>query len=284
MRIDKNIVGKKVGGLFARWRDSLARLLIKAGFTPNTLTLIGLGINVIATIAFGYRRPILAGVILIIAGAFDVLDGAVARMSGRVTSFGAFFDSVIDRYSDIAIFIGIIIYYALEKSKFYITLSVIALIGTIMTSYVRARAECIIPSCKVGFMERPERTVTIIIGSLTNHLYMVVWILAFFTNLTVIHRIFETRRQLAKVPAGVSPEPILSLDETYTPSTPLERVFQGIKRVLFWDYPRLTWQHDLLCGMLIVLLVFAPYALFLFFLYALIGIILVVRLISASSS
>jgi len=254
---DKNIVGKKIGGLFAGWRDALAQFLIKSGVSPNTLTLIGLAINVMATVAFAYGRPRLAGVILIIAGAFDVLDGAVARMSGRVTPFGAFFDSVIDRYSDIAIFVGILIYYALRKSKLYITLTGIALVGTIMTSYIRARAECIIPSCKVGFMERPERTVTIIIGALANHLYMVVWILAFFTNLTVIHRIFETRKQLSGVPVGAVHESFLFSD-MYARFGSSGKWLRGLKKVLFWEYPRLTWQHDLLCAILIALLIFAP--------------------------
>jgi CDP-diacylglycerol--glycerol-3-phosphate 3-phosphatidyltransferase len=284
MRIDKNIIGKKVGGLFAGWRDSLAKLLIRSNLSPNTLTLIGLGINLLATIALAYRHPALAGIILIIAGAFDVLDGAVARKAGRVTDFGAFFDSVIDRYSDIAIFIGIIIYYAREKSIFYITLSGIALIGAIMTSYVRARAECIIPGCKVGFMERPERTVTIIIGALANHLSMVVWILAIFSNLTVIHRIFETRKQLSKVPVGTDREFFLLSDEVDIERNPWKKVLRGIKNVLFWEYPRLTWQHDLLCGMLIALLIFSPYTSFLMTLYVLIGVALLVRSLSMSSS
>ena len=107
-----------------------------------------------------------AGLVVVIAGIFDMVDGEVARRTKRVTKFGAFFDSVIDRYSDMVLLLGLVIWYAKINRIFYVGLTGFVLIGSIMTSYTRARAESLIPACKVGFLERPERIVLLIIGAL----------------------------------------------------------------------------------------------------------------------
>src|SRR5262249_25818191 len=133
-----------------------------------------------------------AGVVVIGAGVFDMVDGRVARETGQVTRFGGFFDSVIDRYSDLALFMGLLVYYASINRFFYIVLTAIVMTGSVMTSYARARAENVIPSCKVGFMERPERVVLIIIGALFDRMAAVLWVLAVLSNVTVIHRMIHT--------------------------------------------------------------------------------------------
>ena len=170
--------------------------------SPNALTFIGLLINVLAGILFGYahadnqRRMFLyAGLVIIAAGIFDMVDGRVARATNQVTQFGGFFDSVIDRYSDVALFFGLLVYYARANRFFYVVMVAFVMVSSVMVSYARARAESLIPSCKVGFMERPERIVLIILGSLFNHwgvMAPVLWVLAVLSTITVINRISYT--------------------------------------------------------------------------------------------
>src|SRR6059036_1630666 len=107
-----------------------------------------------------------AALVVIGAGLFDMVDGRVARATSQVTRFGGFFDSVLDRYSDLALFMGLLVYYASINRFFYIVLTAIVMTGSVMISYTRARAENSIPKCKVGFLERPERVVLIILGAL----------------------------------------------------------------------------------------------------------------------
>ena len=125
-----------------------------------------------------------------------MLDGAVARVSQSETRFGAFYDSVIDRYSDVIILQGLLVYYARNQMLGYVVLVGVVIMGSVLTSYTRARAESLILSCKVGFMERPERIVLLIIGGLTNRMEAVLWILAILGNWTVISRIYYTWKEL----------------------------------------------------------------------------------------
>lgn len=180
---------KYVGGL----RNAIAEALKIIVPNPNFLTFTGLVFNIVVAILFAFGHIVGAGFMMFLSGAFDVLDGAVARASKRVSRFGAFFDSVIDRYSDLALFVGIMVYFAQLRNTFYLTLTGIALIGTVMISYTRARAEVEITSCKVGFMERPERHITLMLGAMFDHLITAVWILAVATHLDAIHRIFRAR-------------------------------------------------------------------------------------------
>ena len=146
--------------------------------------------------AYGYFRW--AGGMIILAGLFDMLDGRVARLSNRVTPFGGFFDSVLDRYSDLCLMIGLLVFYGRINRFWYVTLVAFVMIGSVMVSYTRARAENLIPSCKVGFLERPERTALLIIGAMFDRMAPVLWVIAVLSTLTVIHRIVytwqETRR------------------------------------------------------------------------------------------
>jgi len=169
---------------------------------PNYLTFIGLLINVGAAVLFGYANADnqaslfrWAAITIIGAGVFDMVDGRVARATGQVTEFGGFFDSVIDRYSDVALYFGLLVYYARANRFFYIVLTALVMVTSVMISYTRARAEVLIPKCKVGFMERPERIVLVIIGGLFNRMAPVLWVIAVIGNITVIHRIWYTYLQ-----------------------------------------------------------------------------------------
>jgi CDP-diacylglycerol--glycerol-3-phosphate 3-phosphatidyltransferase len=121
-----------------------------------------------------------------------MVDGRVARESNRVTRFGGFFDSVLDRYSDLCLLIGLLVYYASIDRYFYVVLTAVVMMGSVMVSYTRARAENTIPKCKVGFLERPERVVLILIGALFNRMGPVLWVIAVLSTVTVIHRMIYT--------------------------------------------------------------------------------------------
>lgn len=187
MSLTSNI-GKGAGFLL----DGIVRALALSRIHPNMLTAIGLVINAGAAVAFGAGKFMAGALIVIGAGLFDMVDGRVARHTNTVTPFGAFFDSVIDRYSDLAIYFGLLVYYARLNRLFYVALVALAMTGSVMVSYTRARAESLIPTCKVGFMERPERIVLLIIGGLSNRMAAVLWVIAVISNITVLHRIVYT--------------------------------------------------------------------------------------------
>jgi CDP-diacylglycerol---glycerol-3-phosphate 3-phosphatidyltransferase len=181
---------------------AIVRGLALTRISPNVLTFIGLVINIGAGILFGFasgddqqRMFLYAGLVIIGAGIFDMVDGRVARATNQVTVFGAFFDSVIDRYSDVALFFGLLVYYARANRFFYVVLVAFVMISSVMVSYTRARAESLIGSCKVGFMERPERIVLVIIGALFNRMAPVLWVIAVLSTITVVHRIQHTYRE-----------------------------------------------------------------------------------------
>lgn len=181
----------------ARWLlEKIVNALAATGVHPNVLTFIGLVINIWAAVLFGAGRFPAAGGVMILAGVFDMVDGRVARVQGRVTKFGAFFDSVIDRYSDLALYLGLLWYYAGIGRGRYAILVGVAMAGSVMVSYTRARAESLIRECKAGFFERPERIVLLIIGALADRMAPALWLLAIGPNITVIHRIVHTWREI----------------------------------------------------------------------------------------
>ena len=151
---------------------------VALGIHPNTLTLIGVLINVAAACALGVNRFLLAGVIMIVANIFDFIDGKVAYQLQLQSRFGAFWDSTLDRFSDLALLTGLIFLYSKVGRSDYVMVASLAMMFSIMTSYARARAESLIEKCKVGFMERPERIVLFMIGAFTNRMGAVLWVIA----------------------------------------------------------------------------------------------------------
>jgi len=189
--------------------DTMVRWLAFGGISPNILTVIGVTINVGCGVLFGFGEFFWAGIVLIIANLFDMLDGNVARLTGRVTKFGAFLDSSLDRLSDMVAFLGIIAFYASntpQHSLLNVVLAGTGLIGSVMVSYTTARSESIGVKSNVGFLQRPERMVLLIIGGLStfpgsnsffaNRMPQVLWILAIGSIWTFIHRMFYTWKQL----------------------------------------------------------------------------------------
>ena len=172
---------------------------VALGIHPNVLTLIGVLINVGAAWALARDRFLAAGVIMIVANIFDFIDGKVAHITGKQSQFGAFWDSTLDRFSDLALFTGLIWLYADLGRKDYVLVSTLALIFSIMTSYARARAESLISKCKVGFMERPERIVLFMIA-FTDRMAGVLWVILVLSVVTVANRIYYTYLELERRP------------------------------------------------------------------------------------
>jgi CDP-diacylglycerol--glycerol-3-phosphate 3-phosphatidyltransferase len=172
--------------------DRIVGALAATGINPNLLTLLGLLVNFGAAANFAVGNFRAGAIIIFFAGFLDMLDGQVARRQNRVTAFGAFYDSTLDRYADMALYMGLLVYYSVNGRTPYVVLSAIATAGSVMVSYARARAESLIPLCKVGFMERPERMVLLIIGGAFNHMAQVLWVIAIVSTITVFHRIYFT--------------------------------------------------------------------------------------------
>jgi CDP-diacylglycerol--glycerol-3-phosphate 3-phosphatidyltransferase len=206
--------GASIGRGAQRIIDAMVRWLAHGHINPNFLTLIGVAINVGCGLLFGLGHFFWAGIILIVANLFDMLDGQVARLSGRVTTFGGFLDSSLDRLSDMVVFVGLMVFYA-RNTQYHSTLNVFltgaALMGSVMVSYASARAESLIAKCDVGFLRRPERVVLLIIGGLTTHpgstspffnrMPAVLWVLAVGSYWTFAHRMYHTWREVKKADA-----------------------------------------------------------------------------------
>src|SRR5215469_13812232 len=185
-------IGEGAGWLLRHVVSGLAA----TGITPNMFTFLGLVVNSLAAVLFAMGRFRNGAAMLFLAGFLDMADGQVARRVGRVTAFGAFLDSTLDRYSDLALYMGLVVYYTLIGRMFYMALAAVAMASSFMVSYSRARAESLIPSCKVGFMERPERLVLLIIGGAFAKMAPVLWVIAVISTLTVVHRVVYTRQEL----------------------------------------------------------------------------------------
>jgi len=195
---------------------------------PNTLTLIGVFVNVGAAWALGVQHFVLAGAVMIVANIFDFIDGKVAHERQLQSQFGAFWDSTLDRFSDLALLTGLIYLYSKLGRSDYVMVAALTLIFSIMTSYARARAESLVEKCKVGFMERPERIVLFMIGAFTNRMAGVLWVILVLSILAVANRIYYT---------------YLALNELPLPSRTGARGL--FNRAFFWTDERATLPYDL---------------------------------------
>jgi len=185
-----------IGRVFMLPLRLIINTCVRLRIHPNTLTFIGVLINIAAAWALALGKFMTAGLIMVVANIFDFIDGKVAVELGEVSQFGGFWDSVIDRFSDLSLFIGLIYLYAQLGRTDYVMITALAMMFAIMTSYTRARAESIIKKCKVGFMERPERIVLFMIGAFTNRMAAVMWVILVLSVFTVADRIILTYREL----------------------------------------------------------------------------------------
>jgi CDP-diacylglycerol--glycerol-3-phosphate 3-phosphatidyltransferase len=190
--------------------NSMVRGLASLGIPPNVLTLIGVTINLACGVLFGFGEFFYAGIVLIVANLFDMLDGNVARLTGRVTKYGSFLDSTLDRLSDMASFLGIMVFYARDTphhSTLNVFLGGVGMIASVLVSYTTARSEGLGVKANVGFLQRPERVVLFIIGALStwswtstnffaNRMPQVLWVLAVGSMWTLVQRMIYIRREL----------------------------------------------------------------------------------------
>ncbi|HSG00875.1 MAG TPA: CDP-alcohol phosphatidyltransferase family protein [Vicinamibacterales bacterium] len=201
---------------------------VKLRIHPNVLTFVGVLIAGAAGWQLAQGDFLLAGVIMVAASVFDFIDGKVATETGQISRFGAFWDSVIDRFSDLALSVGLIVLYASLGRTDYVLITSVAMVFATMTSYTRARAESLIPKCKVGFMERPERIVLFMIGAFTNRMAAVMWVIGVLSIVTVANRIHYTYLVLNDKP---QPHP--------------GGVFGFFVRAFYWTEERATLAYDL---------------------------------------
>jgi CDP-diacylglycerol--glycerol-3-phosphate 3-phosphatidyltransferase len=185
-------IGEGAGWLLRHVVSGLAA----TGITPNMFTFLGLAVNSWAAACYAMGHFAQGSSVLFLAAFLDMADGQVARRIGRVTAFGAFLDSTLDRYSDLALYMGFVVHYTLIQRFSYVALAAIAMASSFMVSYSRARAESLIPSCKVGFLERPERLVLLILGGWFDRMAQALWVVATLSTITVIHRVVYTWREL----------------------------------------------------------------------------------------
>jgi CDP-diacylglycerol---glycerol-3-phosphate 3-phosphatidyltransferase len=193
-----------VGALFMLPLRAIIATCVALRIHPNVLTVIGVCINIAAAWALALGRFMLAGGIMVAANIFDFIDGKVAHETQTASAFGGFWDSVMDRFSDLALFLGLIYLYATLQRPDYVMITALAMTFTVLTSYTRARAESMLPKCKVGFMERPERIVLFMLGAFTNRMAAVLWVILVLSILTVANRIYFTWRELSTQEGAVA--------------------------------------------------------------------------------
>ena len=169
-------------------------ILSRIGITPNALTLIGLAVSIVAAYVVATGHFFIGGLVVLFAGLFDLLDGALANFNKQATIFGAILDSTVDRISEAAIFCGLLFYFMSTGSNLEIILIFVVVVGSFLVSYVRARAEGLGLKCQVGWFTRAERIVVLTIGLLLNQVLVILWILAVLVYVTVFQRLHYLRK------------------------------------------------------------------------------------------
>jgi CDP-diacylglycerol--glycerol-3-phosphate 3-phosphatidyltransferase len=190
----------KLRTLFSGPLDRIARVIGKTGISPDTLTLIGLAITVLSAAAIADGSLCAGGFIAAVAGIFDALDGALARNSGRQSSFGAFLDSCTDRYTEIILYFGLLLFFFREPGNVLpLILIFIVITGSLMVSYTRARAESLGAHCRGGITARAERIALLILGLVTGYIVPALMILAVLTHLTALQRVLAVYREIGNI-------------------------------------------------------------------------------------
>ena len=254
------MIGRGIGFGFATARDLIAKVLVRLGVRPNTLTLLGMPITASAGVcyALGAGRGfawtlypyaganaylLLAGGLLVISSACDMLDGAVARLGNCATTFGQFLDSTLDRFADFAVYAGIAVGYAARDpaNLTFVLLSMLSFFNALMISYTRARAEDLIEKCRVGYWQRGERSAAILIGTFAHNIPAMLVQQALSPLMTVLRRIFYTKAIIDGKSPIIDP-----------------RKGNWWHKVRLWRWPRMTLPYDFVTALNIAWLIFAP--------------------------
>jgi len=190
------MISNRIGHRLDPYLNYFLKKLFREWDNPNFFTLLGFFATLSASILIIKEFWFLAGLAIILSGLFDLFDGALARNLGKVTPFGGFLDSVLDRYSDLLLLLALLIHYLRKGDSDLVVITSFVSIGTALIPYVRARAEAANISCNVGIMERAERIILLSAGTLLGWMEPILWILAIFTHFTVLHRIFYVWKKL----------------------------------------------------------------------------------------
>lgn len=193
------MISNRVGHRLDPYLNSILKKFFRQELNPNLFTFLGLLATLTASFFIIKKSWLLAGLGIILSGLFDLFDGAIARNLGKVTAFGAFLDSVLDRYSDLLLLLAFLIYYLKRGDSTLVILTSLVSIGTILIPYIRARAEALQIPCNMGLMERAERIILLSAGTLFNWMEPILWILAVLTHFTVLQRIFYVWKKLRPI-------------------------------------------------------------------------------------
>jgi CDP-diacylglycerol--glycerol-3-phosphate 3-phosphatidyltransferase len=185
---------KQVERLIRQMLGPVIKFLVRLQVGPNTISVTGFLVTIVAVGLFIGRAPVAAGVIFVLGSLLDVLDGELARASNRVTPFGAVIDSLLDRVSEGVLLIAIAWYFADRGEVAGVVITVAGMLGSVSTSYVRARAEAVGTACTVGWITRPERIIILTLGMIFGQLFAAVVILFVLATLTVIQRTVHIHR------------------------------------------------------------------------------------------
>lgn len=197
------MIASRLKGFAQRLLAPVAAMLGKTPLTPNTLTVAGFVLNTGVAAILATGNELVGGLLVLFAGLFDMLDGALARTTGKSSTFGAFLDSTLDRYSEAVLLFGLLVVATQRQNTQEILLVFAVMVGSVMVSYVRARAEGLGLRCEVGLLARPERVILLALGLIVGQLLPVLWILAIFTNITTVQRILYVRQ----ITQGGGPKP-----------------------------------------------------------------------------
>jgi len=190
------MIGNKIGHRLDPYLYDILKLFSGEHGNPNFFTLMGFFATLAASFLIIKGLWFLAGLAIILSGLFDLFDGVVARKFGKVTLFGSFLDSVLDRYSDLLLLLAILIHYLIKEDSALVILTSFVSMGTVLIPYVRAKAEALEVPCTIGLMERAERIILLSIGALFQWMEPVLWILAILTHFTVLQRIYYVWKKL----------------------------------------------------------------------------------------
>lgn len=204
------MISERIGSWVRHYMLNVGKVFASAGITPNMATMIGLLLNSIVALIIGFGYPVIGGILLLVASAFDMVDGAIARATNNMTKFGGFFDSTIDRYSEIVVYVGLL-FWLNQTGDDHLgsVLILVAASGALMISYARARAEAIGYKASVGLVARPERVVLLALCLIINQPLWALWILAVLTHVTAVWRIVHVWRltQAEQAASATKPGP-----------------------------------------------------------------------------
>jgi phosphatidylglycerophosphate synthase len=195
------VIKARLGDRLDAWLKAALPFLFRRPLDPNALTVLGTLVSLGASVAFGLGEFQWAGALMLAGGAFDLVDGVIARHFGTTSAFGAFLDSTLDRLADMTLLVGIAVHYGSEGEIVYLLLALWALVATVLVSYAKARAEYWVPQVEGGLLERGERIGLLAIGAILNVMVPILWVIGVLGTYTVVQRMIEAHRQMSRMAA-----------------------------------------------------------------------------------